>query len=208
MGLETSSMPSGRSAARIGTAGLGDPRAPDRAPPSNASGLGNNRLMASGGVPAGNNLMNASALSPVPLAGGNMLTGPLPLAPAQAVPPPPPPIAAPPPGQERHAAVGKMVSADKLSDAGLARVTDRFLYMHSALGDLAAKPDLSRGDVADVLAKAVREGEVPAAEAKQILGQVTADPGKLRQEVSDKRHFATAALVHLVGEQQRRAKAK
>ena len=64
---------------------------------------------------------------------------------------------------------------------------------------------LDHGDVAHVLADAMKNGKVPASEAPEILGSLPTDPTKLRAEMERRHQIGLHMAVQLAGEQQRRA---
>ena len=174
-----------------------------------------------------NALAGGAASSAAPM---NMLAGAAPVAPASGAnllaagvtsPPPPPPAvsAAPvavavqpepavPTGQERHAAVGGVIAADKMSDADLRGQSDRYEWVRGALGQALQQPDLSHADVVQLVADGVRSKIIPSAEASKILGDLPTDPTSLRDALEQRQVIAGHGLVHMTMEQQRRDSAE
>ena len=183
------SMPSGRSAARVPGARVGNSLTDFHGRPLTQSGTGGNALMNAGAAPAPT--------------GGNLLTG-APALPSVSAMPAPQPAPMPPPGQERHVAVGKMLGAENLPDHELSARMDRSVFVQSALRKLLQQPTIDHGDVAQALADGIKHGGIPAADAPAILASIPQDPAKLRQAVEGLNSAATHAAVHIAGEQQRR----
>ena len=136
-------------------------------------------------------------------------------------PPPPPPVAsaapaapvampapAVPPGQERHAAVGKVIGVDNLSDADLKGQSDRYEWVRGAIGRALQQPDLSHADVVQLVADGVRDKAIPSGEASKILGDLPTEPAALRDALQQRQVIAVHGLVHMASDQQRRAGAK
>ena len=190
------SMPSGRSAAKVSGARVGNSLTDFHGRAVTQSGTGGNALMNAGAAPG------ASAPTVNALAGG--------------VWPPPVPAAAPvavaaqaepavPAGHEMHAAIGKALGADNLPDDEMATRLKRSLFVQNAFRNLLHKdtpPD--HGDVAQVVADGVKSGAVTAADAPALMAIVPQDPAQLRPAIEALNRIATHVAVHLVGEQQRR----
>ncbi len=194
-----------------------------------AAGLSPRHEWLASSAPAGNALIGGAMTSqPAPAIAQNMLTAGMGGQPApgavinqltgQTAPlaPPPPPAAMPSPpmptvlpGQEKHTAIGKATGADKMTDADLSKGFGRTEYIRNALAGMTrqATPP-THDDVLNAVAKGVKDGVFPAAEAGQIMGGITSDPAKLGAELDHRHVFAVHQLVHFAGEMQKRAAAK
>ena len=155
-----------------------------------------------------NMLLGGMGPQPAPGALVNQLTGtvtPSPSPPPSAAMLPPP---AAPPGQAASIAIGKATGAQKMSDADLSKGFDRLEYIRSALGNMTRQSSPpTHDDVLAAVAKAVKDGIFPAAEAGQIMGGLTSDPAKLPAELEQRHKFALHQMVHLAGEMQKRTDA-
>ncbi len=194
-----------------------------------AAGLSPRHDWLASAAPAGNALAGGAVTGqPPPAMAQNMLTAGMGGQPApgamvnlltnQTVQPgPPPPPAAMPsppmptvlPGQEVSTVIGKATGADKMTDADLSKGFDRTEYIRNALSGMTrqATPP-THDDVLNAVAKGVKDGVFPAAEAGQIMGGITPDPAKLGAELDHRHVFAVHQLVHFAGEMQKRAAAK
>ncbi len=141
--------------------------------------------------------------------GFNALTGQT----TPALPPPPPvmPDAAAPalpaalPGQEHSTAVGRIIGADKMSDADLATQLQRHLYIQNAIRLMFHQGQTpTHGDVLDAIGRGVKDGILKAPEAGKIMGGMTDDPARLPAELDHRAMVALHASVHLAGEKMKR----
>ena len=103
------------------------------------------------------------------------------------------------------AQVGVMLAPNKMTDGDLAARTDRAVFLQNALRGMLQNKTIDHGDVAHVLADAMKNGHVPGSEAPEILGSLPNDLSQLRAEMQRRQQIGLHMAVQLAGEQQRRA---